>query len=121
LPAAWLLCDESSFAFHGYCQNAYGFDIATENRPISHLATVIYKVYPLFSQTYRGPTPYGRNVAMYLMRYLRGDTLSTICKEFGLKKDSSAGSIVDRVKKQILKDKQFRNKVARIKKITNKS
>jgi hypothetical protein len=36
-------------------------------------------------------------------------------------KDSSAGSIVDRVKKQILKDKQFRNKVARIKKIINKS
>ncbi len=48
-------------------------------------------------------------------------TLSTICNEFGLKKDSSAGSIVDRVKKQILKDKQFRNKVAGIKKIINKS
>ena len=30
-------------------------------------------------------------------------------------------SIVDRVKKQILKDKQFRNKVAGIKKIINKS
>ncbi len=55
------------------------------------------------------------------MRHLRGDTLSTICKEFGSKKDSSAGSIVDRVKNQILKDKQFRNKVARIKKIINKS
>jgi hypothetical protein len=48
-------------------------------------------------------------------------SLSTICKEIGLKKDSSAGSIVDRVKNQILKDKQFRNKVARIKKIINKS
>ena len=45
------------------------------------------------------------------MRHLRGDTSSTICKKFGLKKDSSAGSIADRVKKQILKDKQFRNKV----------
>jgi REP element-mobilizing transposase RayT len=55
------------------------------------------------------------------MRHLSGDTLSTICKEFGLKKDSPAGSIFDRVKKQILKDKQFRNKVARIKKIINKS
>jgi len=48
-----------------------------------------------------------RNVAMYLMRHLRGDTLSTICEEFGLKKDSSAGSIVDRVKKQILKDDEL--------------
>ena len=69
----------------------------------------------------RGQLNEPRNVAMYLMRYLRGDTLSTICKEFGLKKDSSAGSIVDRVKKQILKDKQFRNNVERIKKTINKS
>jgi len=69
----------------------------------------------------RGQLNEPRNVAMYLMRHLRGDTLSTICKEFGLKIDSSAGSIVDRVKKQILKDKQFRNKVAWIKKIINKS
>ena len=33
----------------------------------------------------------------------------------------SFGSIVDRVKKQILKDKQFRNKVSGIKKILSKS
>jgi len=58
---------------------------------------------------------------MNLMRHLRGDTLSTICEEFGLKKDSSAGSIVDRVKKQILKDKQFRNKLVGKKKIISKS
>ncbi len=57
----------------------------------------------------------------YLMRHLRDNTLSTICKEFGLKIDSSAGSMVDRVKKQILKDKQFRTKVAGIKKIITKS
>ncbi|MFC1890843.1 transposase [Thermodesulfobacteriota bacterium] len=62
-----------------------------------------------------------RNVSMYLMRHLRGDTLSAICKEFGLKKDSSAGSIVDRVKTQILKDRQFRHKVDGIKKIISKS
>ena len=64
----------------------------------------------------RGQLNEARNVAMYLMRHLRGDTLSSICKEFGLKKDSSAGSIVARVKKQTIKDKQFRNKVERIKK-----
>jgi len=69
----------------------------------------------------RGQLNEPRNVAMYLMRYLRGDTLSVICKEFGLKKDSSAGSIVDRVKRQIVKDKQFRNKVERIKKLISKS
>ena len=69
----------------------------------------------------RGQLNEPRNVAMYLMRYLRGDTLSAICKEFGLKKDSSAGSIIGRVKKQIIKDKQLRNKVAEIKKIITKS
>ena len=53
---------------------------------------------------------------MYLMRYLRGDTLNSICKEFGLKKDSPAGSIVDRVKKQTIKDRQFRKRVERINK-----
>ncbi len=46
LPESCLLCDESSFAFHSYCQTAFGLDSATENRPISHLATVKYKVYP---------------------------------------------------------------------------
>ena len=55
------------------------------------------------------------------MRYFRGDKLSKICEEFGLKKDSSAGSIVDRVKKQLLKDRQFRNNVEKIKKLINKS
>ncbi len=69
----------------------------------------------------RGQLNEPRNVAMYLMRHLRGDKLSIICEEFGLKKDSSAGSIIDRVKKQILKDKQFRNKVEGIKKIIRKS
>ena len=69
----------------------------------------------------RGQINEPRNVAMYLMRNLRGDTLSAICKEFGLKKDSSAGSIVERVKKQLIKDKNLKNRVAEIKKIIIKS
>lgn len=39
----------------------------------------------------------------------------------GLRKDSSAGSIVDRVKKQLIKDKDLRNRVAEIKKMIIKS
>ncbi len=42
-------------------------------------------------------------------------------EEFGLKKHSSAGSIIDRIKKQILKDKEIRNKLEGIKKIISKS
>ena len=64
----------------------------------------------------RGQVNEPRSVAIYLIRHLRSDTLSAICKEFGLKKDSSAGSIVDRVKKQMLKDKQFRKNVEQIEK-----
>jgi hypothetical protein len=44
-----LLSNESSIAFLCYCQNAYGLDIATENRPISHLGTVKYNIFPLIS------------------------------------------------------------------------
>ncbi|MFH2047504.1 MAG: hypothetical protein ABIK92_20440 [Pseudomonadota bacterium] len=44
-----------------------------------------------------------------------------ICNVFGLKKDSSAGSIVDRVKHQLKKDKQLRAKVHEIEKKINKS
>ena len=60
-------------------------------------------------------------MAMYLMRHVRGDTLSALCNKFGRKRDSSSGSIVDRVKKQIVKNTQFRNKVAGIKKTISKS
>jgi hypothetical protein len=56
LPAAWLLYDEFSFAFHGYCKTAYGLDSAIENRPIGHLANVKYKVNPEIAIIYRGPT-----------------------------------------------------------------
>jgi REP element-mobilizing transposase RayT len=69
----------------------------------------------------RGQLNEPRNIAMYLMRHLRSDTLGAICKEFGMKKDSSAGSIVDRVRKQLLKDKEFRDKVNEIKKTISKS
>jgi len=96
--------------------------LAPETDKIMAVVCIKYKVTISDLQTsIRGQLNEPRNVAMYLMRHLRGETLSIICKEFGLKKDSSAGSIVDRVKKQILKDKQFRNKVEGIKKIISKS
>ena len=37
-----------------------------------------------------------------------------ICNVFGLKKDSSAGSIVDRVKKQVKTDKKLKMKISKI-------
>ena len=49
------------------------------------------------------------------------DKLCAIRKEFGVNKDSSAGSIVDRVKNQITKEKQLRTKLGEIKKTISKS
>jgi REP element-mobilizing transposase RayT len=59
----------------------------------------------------RGQKNEARDIAIYLMRQIRSDTLNTLSGEFNLKKDSSAGSIVNRVKKQIQTDKQFRCKI----------
>ena len=53
---------------------------------------------------------------LFSLMSLRGDTLSEICKEFGHKKDNSSGTIVDRVKKQIKRDKII---VYQAKKIAN--
>lgn len=62
----------------------------------------------------RGQVNEARDTAIFLMRKLRDDTLMDICDVFGLKKDSSAGSIVDRVKKQVKPDKKLRDKVNKI-------
>lgn len=69
----------------------------------------------------RGQKNEARDIAIYLMRQIRSDTLNTLSGEFNLKKDSSAGSIVDRVKKQIQTDKQFRCKINSILKKLNMS
>ena len=64
----------------------------------------------------RGQNNEARNISIYLMRKLRGDTLMDICNVFGLKKDSSAGSIVDRVKKQVKTDEKLKKKISGIEK-----
>ena len=48
------------------------------------------------------------------MRKLRGDTLMDICNVFGHNKDSSVGSIMDRVKKQLKTDRQLKIKIGEI-------
>jgi putative transposase len=69
----------------------------------------------------RGQKNEARDIAIYLMRQLRSATLNTLCGEFNLKKDSSAGSIVDRVKKQMQTDKRFRGKINDIQRKLNMS
>lgn len=65
----------------------------------------------------RGTFNEPRSVAIYLTRMIRSDGLMDICKDYNLKKYSSASSIVENVKKKLLKDRKFRN---RIKKLSQK-
>jgi len=59
----------------------------------------------------RGSFNEPRGVAIYLTRMIRSDGLMDICKDYNLKKYSSASSIVENVKKKLLKDRKFRNRV----------
>jgi chromosomal replication initiation ATPase DnaA len=62
-----------------------------------------------------------RNVAIYLMRRLRGDSLVEISKIFEMKKYSSVSSIIERLKAQMAKDRSLRKRVLKLEFIINKS
>lgn len=62
----------------------------------------------------RGVSNEPRNVAIYLARQLRTDALETIGKEFGLNRFSSTSSAIERVKRQIVKDRKFRKRIEKI-------
>jgi len=69
----------------------------------------------------RGTINEPRNVAVYLTRRLRGDGLGEICKEFHMKRYSTASSAMERVKTQISKDGQLRKRVEELRLILTKS
>ena len=52
-----------------------------------------------------------RNVAVYLIRYLRNDTLKTVGEQFGIAKYSTVSSIVERVKHEMKTDKVFKKRI----------
>jgi chromosomal replication initiation ATPase DnaA len=62
-----------------------------------------------------------RNVAIYLTRQLRRDTLDEIAKEFRMERYSSASSAIERVKAQMFEDRSFRIRVERLEKMLTKS
>ncbi len=55
-----------------------------------------------------------RNVAIYLMRRLRGDTLKAVGEVVGITKNSTVSSIVDRVKCEMSRDKGIRLRVEKL-------
>lgn len=64
--------------------------------------------------TRRGVFNEPRNVAVYLLRHLRGESLSGIGKLFGINAYSTVSSIIRRVSKLVATDKVIRNRIKRI-------
>jgi len=64
--------------------------------------------------TRRGHFNEPRNVAVYLIRRLRNDTLKHVGEEFGIEKYSTVSSIVERVKYEMKADKGLKNRIQNI-------
>ncbi len=62
-----------------------------------------------------------RNVAVYLIRRLRNDTLKQVGDQFGIQKYSTVSSIVERVKQEIKVDNGLKNRVQKLSEKINKS
>jgi len=61
--------------------------------------------------TRRGHFNEPRNVAVYLIRYLRNDTLKQVGEQFDIEKYSTVSSIVERVKYEMKADKKFKKRI----------
>jgi len=62
-----------------------------------------------------------RNIAIYLTRRLRGDSLKQIGVHFKLKKYSSVSSIIERMNEAIAKDQKLRNRIEKLVTVLSKS
>jgi chromosomal replication initiation ATPase DnaA len=69
----------------------------------------------------RGTFNEPRNVAIYLCRRLRADRLDEICQEFGMKRYSTASSVLERVKVHQSRDRRFRKRVEELRIMLTKS
>ena len=59
----------------------------------------------------RGVFNEARNVAIFLTRSMRGDSLRRIGEEYGVRKTSSVGSVIVRMKREMLKSKKLTDRV----------
>ena len=69
----------------------------------------------------RGSFNEPRDVAIYLTRRLRGNSLDEICRQYKLSKYSSASSVIERVQGNISKNRQFREHVEKLRSMITKS
>ncbi len=64
----------------------------------------------------RGTVNEARNMAIYLLRYLRGDSLAAIGKVFGIQSYSTVSSIIERFKVRMRMERKLTRKVEGIRK-----
>jgi putative transposase len=69
----------------------------------------------------RGSSNEPRNVAIYLCRRLRGDTLRTIAQHFAMNKYSSVSSVIERMKAQISQNRKLKRRLEEIISLLQKS
>ena len=62
-----------------------------------------------------------RNVAIYLIRRLRGDTLKEVGKIFGIEKNSTVSSVVERLKLEIERNKNLNKRIGSLRAKLTKS
>jgi hypothetical protein len=65
----------------------------------------------------RGTVNEDRNMSIYLLRYLRGDSLATIGKVFGVQSYSTVSSIIERFKVRTKTERKLIRKVDRIREL----
>ena len=64
----------------------------------------------------RGVLNEPRNVAIFLVRHLRGEKLEEIGKQFGISKYSSVSSVIEKMKREMSADRKLRVRVNNIEK-----
>ena len=69
----------------------------------------------------RGISNEPRNVAIYLLRTLRGDNLEEIGRYFNINRFSSVSSVVERTREKISRNRQLRKRIEEIKAAINMS
>ena len=94
--------------------------------PDNHqILEVVCKLYDMeasdIQKMRRGKMNEGRNVAIYLTRRLRRDTLKEIGAQFGIDNESTVSSVMERMKNKLAGDRKFALRLDKIAESIKKS
>jgi len=79
--------------------------------------SMFFELLKLVVDMYRSP----RNVAIFLIRRLRGEKLEEIGRQFGIAKYSTVSSAIEKMKRDISADRRLKTRVKTIEKILQNS